>query len=144
MLHIISCWNFYYPYITNLLEFLSHFYVTVADQISSVFWFYHADLCEERVTAVLDYMSTMAASIEPLIQFANRQRSNSENLSLLDQNFTRGKLHLRCKRRNGRVRVMVIPPSLPLPPSLSPCVQTFLYWLRMLVNYFFFLMKLVN
>lgn len=76
------------------------------DQISSVFWFYHADLCEERVTAVLDYMSTMAASIEPLIQFANRQRSNSENLSLLDQNFTRGKLHLRCKRRNGRVRVM--------------------------------------
>ncbi|KAK9932603.1 hypothetical protein M0R45_019833 [Rubus argutus] len=69
-------------------------------------WFYHADLCEERVTAVLDYMSTMAASIEPLIQFANRQRSNSENLSLLDQNFTRGKLHLRCKRRNGRVRVM--------------------------------------
>ncbi|XP_062000447.1 elongator complex protein 5 isoform X2 [Rosa rugosa] len=76
------------------------------DQISSIFWFCHADLCEERATSTLEYMSSMVASIEPLIQFANGQRSNSENLSLLDQNFTRGKLHLRCKRRNGRVRVM--------------------------------------
>lgn len=130
MLHIISYRNFYFTCITNLLEFLSYFYVTVADQISSVFWFYHADLCEERVTAVLDYMSTMAASIEPLIQFTNRQRSNSENLSLLDQNFTRGKLHLRCKRRNGRVRVMVISPSLclSLPPSLplTMCADIFI------------------
>ncbi|KAM5570056.1 hypothetical protein ABKV19_017193 [Rosa sericea] len=76
------------------------------DQISSIFWFCHADLCEERATSTLEYMSSMVASIEPLIHFANGQRSNSENLSLLDQNFTKGKLHLRCKRRNGRVRVM--------------------------------------
>ncbi|XP_050373840.1 elongator complex protein 5 [Argentina anserina] len=76
------------------------------DQISSIFWFCHADLCEERVTSTLEYMSSMVASIEPLIQFSNGQKSYSENLSLRDQNFTKGKLHLRCKRRNGRVRVM--------------------------------------
>ncbi|XP_004296730.1 PREDICTED: elongator complex protein 5 [Fragaria vesca subsp. vesca] len=75
-------------------------------QISSIFWLCHADLCEERVTSALEYMSSMVASIEPLIQFANGQRSNSENLSLRDQSFTKGKLHLHCKRRNGRVRVM--------------------------------------
>ncbi|XP_021827752.1 elongator complex protein 5 [Prunus avium] len=76
------------------------------DQISSIFWFLHADLCEEKVTAVIEYMSSMVASIEPLIPFANRQRGNSENLSLVERNFTKGKFHVRCKRRNGRVRVM--------------------------------------
>ncbi|KAL6188980.1 hypothetical protein ACLB2K_040370 [Fragaria x ananassa] len=44
-------------------------------QISSIFWLCHADLCEERVTSALEYMSSMVASIEPLIQFANGQRS---------------------------------------------------------------------
>ncbi|BBG99528.1 Elongator complex protein 5 [Prunus dulcis] len=76
------------------------------DQISSIFWFLHADLCEEKVTAVIEYMSSMVASIEPLIPFANRHRGNSENLSLVERNFTKGKFHVRCKRRNGRVRVM--------------------------------------
>ncbi|CAN6576775.1 unnamed protein product [Malus baccata var. baccata] len=76
------------------------------EQISSIFWFFRADLCEERVTAVIEYMSSMVASIEPLIPFTNGHRGNSENLSLAEQNFTQGKFHVRCKRRNGRVRVM--------------------------------------
>ncbi|KAH7533276.1 elongator complex protein 5 [Ziziphus jujuba] len=75
------------------------------DQVSSIFWLLHSDLHEDRVTAVLEYMSSMVASIEPLNQYANGQRGNWNNLSLLEQNCTRGKFHIRFKRRNGRVRV---------------------------------------
>ncbi|XP_041005741.1 elongator complex protein 5 [Juglans microcarpa x Juglans regia] len=76
------------------------------DQVSSIFWLLHSDLHEDRVAAILGYMSSIVASIEPLNQSANGQICNSENLSLLERNYWKGKLHVRFKRRNGRVRVM--------------------------------------
>ncbi|XP_062150593.1 elongator complex protein 5 isoform X1 [Alnus glutinosa] len=76
------------------------------DQVSSIFWLSHSDLHEERVTAVLGYISSMVASVEPFNQSANGQRCNRENLSLLERNYCKGKFHARFKRRNGRVRVM--------------------------------------
>lgn len=102
-----------------------HFYFVVTDQVSSIFWLLHSDLHEDRVTAVLEYMSSMVASIEPLNQYANGQRGNWNNLSLLEQNCTRGKFHIRFKRRNGRVRVAVIYLSL---LCLCLCVYVVLCW----------------
>jgi elongator complex protein 5 len=86
----------------------------VSDQVSSIFWLSHSDLHEERVTAVLGYISSMVAGVEPFNQSANGQRSNRENLSLLERNYWKGKFHARFKRRNGRVRVMVTSTSLSL------------------------------
>ncbi|KAI5684291.1 hypothetical protein M9H77_05519 [Catharanthus roseus] len=76
------------------------------DQISCLLWLLHEDLHEIKTTAALEYMSSMVASIEPIIQPLNGHRGNSENLSLIEQNFGRGKFHVRFKRRNGRVRLM--------------------------------------
>lgn len=76
----------------------------VADQISSIFGLLHSDLHEERAAAVLEYMSSMVASVSPL---HSAERGNLEN-SLSEQNFTKGRLNVRFKRRNGRVRVTVI------------------------------------
>ncbi|XP_050269766.1 elongator complex protein 5 isoform X1 [Quercus robur] len=76
------------------------------DRVSSIFWLSHSDLHEDRVTAVLEYMSSMVASIEPLNQSANGHRCNWESLPLLERNYWKGKFHVRFKRRNGRVRVM--------------------------------------
>ncbi|GAV89541.1 Hap2_elong domain-containing protein [Cephalotus follicularis] len=73
------------------------------DQVSSIFWLLHSELHEVRVTAVLEYMSSMVASLEPLNCSANGQRSELERVSLLGP---KGKFHVRLKRRNGRVRVM--------------------------------------
>lgn len=86
----------------------------VSDQVSSIFWLLHSDLHEDRVTAVLGYVSSIVASVEPLNQSANGQTCNWENRSLLERNFWKGMLHVRFKRRNGRVRVMVISSSLSL------------------------------
>ncbi|XP_057442267.1 elongator complex protein 5 [Lotus japonicus] len=72
------------------------------DQISSIFGLLHSDLHEERAAAVLEYMSSMVASVAPLHHSA--ERGNLEN-SLSEQNFTKGRLNVRFKRRNGRVRV---------------------------------------
>ncbi|KAL1106817.1 hypothetical protein V6Z11_D03G000300 [Gossypium hirsutum] len=35
------------------------------DQISSIFWILHSDLHEARVTAVLEYLLSLVASLEP-------------------------------------------------------------------------------
>ncbi|XVF81958.1 hypothetical protein PTKIN_Ptkin16aG0004200 [Pterospermum kingtungense] len=68
-------------------------------QVSSVFWLLHSDLHEARVTAVLEYLSSMVAGLEPI--------GDLGNLSLVDQhNSKKAKFHVRIKRRNGRVRVM--------------------------------------
>ena len=77
-----------------------------ADQISSIFGLLHSDLHEERAAAVLEYMSSMVASVDPFHNSVDGQRSYLENLS--EQNFTKGKFNVRFKRRNGRVRVTVI------------------------------------
>ncbi|KAK9194548.1 hypothetical protein WN944_005255 [Citrus x changshan-huyou] len=77
-----------------------------ADQVSSIFWLLHSDLHEIKFTSVLEYLSSMVASVEPFNQAAFGQRVDLENLSMLEQNFRKGKFHVRFKRRNGRVRVM--------------------------------------
>ncbi|KAJ0043045.1 hypothetical protein Pint_18764 [Pistacia integerrima] len=78
----------------------------VSDQVSSIFWLLHSDLHEARVTAVLEYLSSIVASLEPFTRSTIAQRGDLENLSLLEQNFRKGKFNVRFKRRNGRVRVM--------------------------------------
>ncbi|KAB2043200.1 hypothetical protein ES319_D02G273900v1 [Gossypium barbadense] len=46
---------------------LSQWYLLkFADQISSIFWLLHSDLHEARVTAVLEYLLSLVASLEPL------------------------------------------------------------------------------
>ncbi|KAG4954973.1 hypothetical protein JHK87_040567 [Glycine soja] len=74
------------------------------DQISSMFGLLHSDLHEERAVAVLEYMSSMVASVDPYHHSADGQKGCLES-SLYDQNFTKGKFNVRFKRRNGRVRV---------------------------------------
>lgn len=76
------------------------------EQISSIFWLLHSDLHEIKVTSALEYLSSVVASVEPLHQTAGGKRGDLENLSLLEQNFGKGKLQVRFKRRNGRVRVV--------------------------------------
>ncbi|KAJ6707638.1 ELONGATOR COMPLEX PROTEIN 5 [Salix viminalis] len=76
------------------------------EQISSIFWLLHSDLHEVKVTSALEYLSSVVASVEPLHQTAGGKRGDLENLSLLEQNFGKGKLQIRFKRRNGRVRVV--------------------------------------
>ncbi|KAI9160444.1 hypothetical protein LWI28_008140 [Acer negundo] len=76
------------------------------DQVSSIFWLLHSDLHEVRVSTVLEYLSSMVASLEPINATTIGQKGDLENLSLLEQNFRKGKFHVRFKRRNGRVRVM--------------------------------------
>ncbi|KAM7529776.1 hypothetical protein LguiB_033186 [Lonicera macranthoides] len=76
------------------------------NQVSCLFWLLHSDLHETRVPAALEYMSSMVAHIEPMARLTDIQKDNSENLSLLEHNYKRGKFHVRFKRRNGRVRIM--------------------------------------
>ncbi|MBA0620057.1 hypothetical protein Godav_005828 [Gossypium davidsonii] len=72
------------------------------DQISSIFWLLHSDLHEVRVTAVLEYLSSIVGSLEPSHQLANGQRGDLENFSLIKHNSKKGKFHVRFKKRNGR------------------------------------------
>ncbi|TYI08415.1 hypothetical protein ES332_A09G000500v1 [Gossypium tomentosum] len=80
------------------------FYCHRLDQISRIFWLLHSDLHEARVTAVLEYLSSMVASLEPSHQLANGQRGHLENFSLIKHNSKKGKFHVRFKKRNGRQR----------------------------------------
>ncbi|KAJ6861302.1 elongator complex protein 5 isoform X2 [Populus alba x Populus x berolinensis] len=68
------------------------------DLISSIFWLLHSDLHEVKVTSLLEYLSYVVVSVEPLHQTANGQRRDLENLSFLEQNFGKGKLQVRFKR----------------------------------------------
>ncbi|XP_073044801.1 elongator complex protein 5 [Primulina eburnea] len=76
------------------------------DNVSCLFWLLHSDLHDNGITAALEYMSSMQASIEPMARLVDEQRRNSENISWMEQNLRRGKFCVRLKRRNGRVRVM--------------------------------------
>ncbi|KAJ8761789.1 hypothetical protein K2173_004601 [Erythroxylum novogranatense] len=77
------------------------------EQISSIFWLLHLDLHEVGVASSLEYVSSMVASTEPSSQVdVNRERADLESPSLREQNFGEGKLHVRFKRRNGRVRIL--------------------------------------
>ncbi|XP_057983568.1 elongator complex protein 5 isoform X1 [Malania oleifera] len=57
-------------------------------------------------TAAFEYMSSMVATLEPMSNSTNGPRVDSENLPLLEQSYRKGKLSVRFKRRNGRVRLM--------------------------------------
>ncbi|KAK7275994.1 hypothetical protein RIF29_17123 [Crotalaria pallida] len=74
------------------------------DQISCIFGLLHSDLHEERAAAVLEYLSSMVASVDPLHHSVDGQRGYLGN-SLSGQSFTKGKFNVRFKRRNGRVKV---------------------------------------
>ncbi|XP_052184278.1 elongator complex protein 5 [Diospyros lotus] len=93
-----------YASISSVAALLSN--LRSCDQVSCAFWLLHSDLHESRVTAILEYISSMLANAEPMTKPTQGLRGNSENLSLLEQNFKKGKLHVRLKRRNGRVRIL--------------------------------------
>ncbi|GKD63843.1 elongator complex protein 5, partial [Tanacetum coccineum] len=75
-------------------------------QVSSVFWLLHSDLHDMKTAAACEYVSSMVATVKPLITSSDALRDNIVNLSLLEQNYKRGRFHASLKRRNGRVRVM--------------------------------------
>lgn len=107
-----------------------HYLFLVADQVSCIYWLLHSDLHEVRVTSSVEYISSMVANVEPLNQSASGQRWDLENIFMLKQNFGKGKLNVRFKRRNGRVRMMV---TLSLPLSVhsinctAKCFNIFLF-----------------
>ncbi|WVY90421.1 hypothetical protein V8G54_035935 [Vigna mungo] len=73
------------------------------DQISNIFGLLHSDLHEERTVAVLEYMSSMVASVDPYHSADGQKGCLGDSFS--QQNLTKGKFNVRSKRRNGRVRV---------------------------------------
>ncbi|CAA2996596.1 elongator complex 5 [Olea europaea subsp. europaea] len=75
-------------------------------QVSCLFWLLHSDIHETKAIAALEYISSIQASSEPITRPINGQRANSEKLPFLEQNLRGGKIHIRFKRRNGRVRLM--------------------------------------
>ncbi|KAF3668725.1 Elongator complex protein 5 [Capsicum annuum] len=88
----------------SVARILSH--LRSHDQVSCIFCLLHVDLHEAKVAATLEYLSTMHADVEPIVQRTNGQRNTSEDLPMVEQCFKRGKFHVRFKRRNGRVKVM--------------------------------------
>lgn len=75
------------------------------DSVSSTFWLVHEDLHEGKVIAALEYMSSIVATVEALTPSPYMRTSNLEN-SYLEHSSTKGRFHVRIKRRNGRVRVI--------------------------------------
>ncbi|XP_038876442.1 elongator complex protein 5 isoform X2 [Benincasa hispida] len=75
------------------------------DSVSSTFWLVHEDLHEEKVIAAVEYMSSIVAMVEGLTSSPHMRRSNLDN-SYLEHSSTKGRFHVRIKRRNGRVRVI--------------------------------------
>ncbi|KAG1366869.1 Elongator complex protein 5 [Cocos nucifera] len=63
------------------------------------------DLHEPRASAALEYISTMVASLEPMMQSSDGQ-GTSGNLLWLEENSRKAKFHVRLKRRNGRVKLL--------------------------------------
>uniref|UniRef100_A0A803LAW6 Elongator complex protein 5 n=1 Tax=Chenopodium quinoa TaxID=63459 RepID=A0A803LAW6_CHEQI len=71
-------------------------------QVSSTFWLLHSDIHHASTIAALEYTSSIVASVEGSTQLKNGQQG------LLEQNLRRAKLRVRLKRRNGRVRLMLL------------------------------------
>lgn len=90
--------------VSSAASFLSD--IRSHDQIFSTFWLLHSDLHEVRATAVLEYMSSMVASLEPANQSKIGHRGSVENHSLFELDSRNGKFHVRSKRGNGRVKVI--------------------------------------
>lgn len=75
------------------------------EKISSTFWLLRSDLHGIRETASFEYLSTMIATLEPVNQ-STGPKGDSEDFSLLEMDSGKGRICVRFKRRNGRVRVM--------------------------------------
>ncbi|KAJ8458236.1 hypothetical protein OPV22_031162 [Ensete ventricosum] len=75
------------------------------DQISCIFWLIHSDLHEPRVSAALAYVSTVVASVQPIMQLTDEHRSRRDFL-WLQKNSCKAKFCVRLKRRNGRVKLL--------------------------------------
>ncbi|KAL5726096.1 hypothetical protein ACHQM5_009166 [Ranunculus cassubicifolius] len=75
-------------------------------QVSCIFWLIHSDLHEVKATSVLEYMSSMVASLDPMAQPPNGHISNRRSILSLDHYNGNGKFTVRVKRRNGRVKVL--------------------------------------
>ncbi|PKA48529.1 Elongator complex protein 5 [Apostasia shenzhenica] len=76
------------------------------DQVSSMLWLLHTDLHEPRTIAAIEYISSIVASLEPMVPITDGQ-NGSENLFWLEKNSQNGKFHVRLKRRNGRVKLLI-------------------------------------
>ncbi|XP_031476161.1 elongator complex protein 5 [Nymphaea colorata] len=76
------------------------------DQLSSLLWSIHSDLHEPRTVAALDYLCSMTLYLDSMVHQPTDVYRSNENLSRLEQNSNRGRLHLRLKRRNGRVKIL--------------------------------------
>ncbi|CAN6457457.1 unnamed protein product [Victoria cruziana] len=76
------------------------------DQLSSLLWSIHSDLHEPRTVAALDYLCSMTVYLQPTVHLPTDVYRNNKNLSRFEQDFNRGRLHLRLKRRNGRVKIV--------------------------------------
>ncbi|XP_020583461.1 elongator complex protein 5 [Phalaenopsis equestris] len=74
-------------------------------KVSVLLCLLHADLHEPKSTAAFEYMSSIIASLEPMVQITNGQ-NGSENLLWLGRNLHKGRFHVRFKRRNGRVKFL--------------------------------------
>ncbi|URE31046.1 hypothetical protein MUK42_33974 [Musa troglodytarum] len=75
------------------------------DQISCIFWLIHSDLHEPRVSTALAYVSTVVASVQPIMQLTDEHRSRRDFL-WLEKNSCKAKFCVRLKRRNGRVKLL--------------------------------------
>lgn len=73
-------------------------------QVSCMIWLLHTDLHEPRSTTVIEYVSSIVASLEPMVQTTEGKRG-SENLFTLGRHSQKGRFHVRLKRRNGRVKL---------------------------------------
>ncbi|XP_024375976.1 elongator complex protein 5 [Physcomitrium patens] len=67
-------------------------------QVSAVLWLVHADLHESRVVASIEYLSTTVIHVEPQLQLPSEAKI---------LNLRRGRIRVRTKKRNGRVREQV-------------------------------------
>ncbi|KAJ4755724.1 Elongator complex protein 5 [Rhynchospora pubera] len=77
------------------------------EKISSLFWLIHTDLHEPKVISSFEYISTMIASLQPIVQLPDYANANiSASITSLEENYSKAKFNLRLKRRNGRVKLL--------------------------------------
>ncbi|KAJ3683988.1 hypothetical protein LUZ61_013152 [Rhynchospora tenuis] len=88
----------------SVLQLLSN--LRSHDKILSLFWLIHTDLHEPKVISSFEYISTMVASLEPIVQLPDYANTNSPSITSLDENYSKAKFNVRLKRRNGRVKLL--------------------------------------
>ncbi|XP_078180874.1 elongator complex protein isoform X1 [Carex rostrata] len=89
--------------LSSVLRLLSN--LRCHEKISSLFWLIHTDLHEPKVVGSFEYISTMVASLEPIVQLPDYANGNSGNITSLEENYSKAKFNVRLKRRNGRIKL---------------------------------------